>query len=259
MMTDKNSKKRNTRFTPLGIIALFLSFAETALVTGVIKTTGGIQITFTVFTIFFPILVAGCFFIILWKKPYAFYPPSEFGDQTDVGRYVEAMSRDGTEQITEKRLLAIAHQFSSTIPTRGKIPMQTDNGLFVEPKWSIKKISDENKIGHIIFGVKNTSGKKVVIYGYRMFRISPNNHKDLFYFRKISDANEIKGWNTSSQFRMILSENDERSYHWNDVDIPKTYGLKEKGRWGTEVQIAYIEQGTNNILYSIGRTFIEVE
>jgi hypothetical protein len=92
-----------------------------------------------------------------------------------------------------------------------------------------------------------------------MFRITPNNHKDFYYFKKISDASEVKGWNTGSQFRMILSEKDERVYHWNDVDITKIYGFNEKGRCGTEVQIAYIEQGTNNIFYSIGRTIIEVE
>ena len=34
--------------------------------------------------------IAGAFFWILWKKPYVFYPPTEFGPRTNVSEYVGA-------------------------------------------------------------------------------------------------------------------------------------------------------------------------
>jgi len=77
--------------SPLWIIALFLSFTETVLGVAVTQTHGGIQIALTSFVISFPPIVSGLFFLVLWKKPYVFYPPAEFSKEVDVKTYVEAM------------------------------------------------------------------------------------------------------------------------------------------------------------------------
>lgn len=79
--------------TPLWIVALFVSLTELVLGAAVTQTTGGIQVALTVFVITFPVLIAGSFFLTLWHKPYVFYPPTEFGKQTDVSEYVAAMQR----------------------------------------------------------------------------------------------------------------------------------------------------------------------
>lgn len=79
--------------TPLWVISLFLSLAETVLGVGVIATSGGIQIALTVFVIVFPLLIAGAFFAILWNRNHVLYPPHEFGQQVNVVEYVDAMQR----------------------------------------------------------------------------------------------------------------------------------------------------------------------
>src|SRR3954467_15266180 len=77
--------------TPLWIVALFVSLTEVVLGVAVTQTQGGIQIALTVFVLAFPMLIAGMFFTTLWFKPYVFYPPTEFGNQTSVLDYVRAM------------------------------------------------------------------------------------------------------------------------------------------------------------------------
>jgi hypothetical protein len=77
--------------SPLWMIALFLSFSETVLGIAVVQTSGGIQIALTCFVIAFPLVVSALFFLILWKRPYVFYPPGEFSAEVDVRTYVEAM------------------------------------------------------------------------------------------------------------------------------------------------------------------------
>src|ERR1044071_4920386 len=79
--------------TPLWIVALFVSLTETVLGVAVTQTQGNIQVALTVFVLTFPLLIAGSFFGILWHKPYVFYPPTDFGEQTKVGEFVEAMQR----------------------------------------------------------------------------------------------------------------------------------------------------------------------
>ncbi len=89
----KNILKKNKQpITPLWIISLFVSLTESVLTVAVIKTEGDIQFALTAFVLIFPLLVAGCFFTILWNRPYVFYPPTEYGEGTDVERYVKAMN-----------------------------------------------------------------------------------------------------------------------------------------------------------------------
>jgi hypothetical protein len=78
--------------SPLWIVALFLSFSETVLGIAVIKTSGNIQLSLTVFVITFPAIVCGLFFLILWKKPQVFYTPKEFSNEGGVKAFVEAMT-----------------------------------------------------------------------------------------------------------------------------------------------------------------------
>jgi hypothetical protein len=77
--------------SPLWIIAVFVSFSETVLGVAVIQTKGGIQVSLTTFVIVFPAIVCGLFFWVLWKRPYVFYTPADFGGDVGVREYVEAM------------------------------------------------------------------------------------------------------------------------------------------------------------------------
>jgi hypothetical protein len=77
--------------TPLGIIAAFVTLTETVLGFVATQVTGGIQIAVTAFVITFATLVAAAFFLILWKRPWVFYSPSEYG-QMDPEKFMKAQS-----------------------------------------------------------------------------------------------------------------------------------------------------------------------
>lgn len=85
-----NPRQGSTWFTPLAIIAAFVTLTETVLGIGLTQVSGGVQVALTVFVIAFPTLVALAFFIILWSRPYVFYSPAEFGG-TDPKHFAEAM------------------------------------------------------------------------------------------------------------------------------------------------------------------------
>jgi len=79
------------RLTPLSIVAMFLSLSEAVAGIAAIQASGGLQIALGIFIIVFPFAIACAFFVILWYRPYVFYPPNEYGEKTDVKQYVEAM------------------------------------------------------------------------------------------------------------------------------------------------------------------------
>ena len=133
----------------------------------------------------------------------------------------------------------------------------TKTDLIVSPEWSIKKITQDNYIGHITFKLKNNTGKTILIYGYQMLRINPRGEKDFYWKGKSISVNEYHGWNSDNHFKIVLWKNDEHIFHWNDTNIITTYGLNEEGIWTTEIQIAYLEEGSKNISVSIGRAEIE--
>lgn len=91
MKETKQLLNKKKAITPLWIVALFVSLTEVVLGVAVTQTQGGIQIALTVFVLAFPVLIAAAFFLILWYKSFVFYPPTEFGDQTNVLDYVRAM------------------------------------------------------------------------------------------------------------------------------------------------------------------------
>lgn len=91
MNVGSGQPAKGRTLTPLLVISLFLSLSETVLVVAATRTAGWVQAALTVFVITFPVLVAAAFFVILWSRPYVFYPPHEYGQEVDVLRYVEAM------------------------------------------------------------------------------------------------------------------------------------------------------------------------
>lgn len=90
--TPDAPKKPLVKTTPLGIVALFLSFTEAVAGIAATQTQGGAQVTLIAFTAGFPVLVAAAFFAILWFRPYVLYPPAEY-ESPDVSRFVEAMQK----------------------------------------------------------------------------------------------------------------------------------------------------------------------
>ncbi len=129
--------------------------------------------------------------------------------------------------------------------------------LSVTPEWSLNRVTKGNNTGHIIFRLKNSSDKRLIIHGYRMFRIKPNGIKDVYYNSSICDADDFKKWVSDTHFRIILHKNDEHVFHWDDVNIIETYGINEIGKWHTEVQVAYIIEGSEDLYFSIGTADIE--
>lgn len=92
-MAASNEEIRAPRsLTPLWVISLFVSLSEATLGAAVTQTAGLIQVTLTIFVVLFPVLIAAGFFAVLWRKPYAFYPPSEYGEHVNVEQYIQAMS-----------------------------------------------------------------------------------------------------------------------------------------------------------------------
>lgn len=83
--------KLRPAMTPLWVISLFVSLTEVVAGLAVGQATGLPQAALVAFVIAFPLLVAAAFFAVLWRKPYVFYPPSEFGSGVAVADYVEAM------------------------------------------------------------------------------------------------------------------------------------------------------------------------
>ncbi|MDJ0675613.1 MAG: hypothetical protein QNJ36_09585 [Calothrix sp. MO_167.B42] len=117
-MKQKNSFSIDTP-SPLWVISLFVSLTEVVTGIAVIQASGAVQIALTVFVIVFPLLIATMFFLTLWYKPYVFYPPKEFGKDTTVIQYVEAMQRRQEQSIKSQRIVmtgireAINDAFSS--------------------------------------------------------------------------------------------------------------------------------------------------
>lgn len=92
-MNETKHSGEKKAITPLWIVASFVSFTEALVGVAVIQTRGTVQIALTAFLIIFSILIVGLFFTILYRKPFVFYSPKEYGEGTTVRDYVEAMQR----------------------------------------------------------------------------------------------------------------------------------------------------------------------
>jgi hypothetical protein len=64
------------------------------------QTSGGVQITLTAFVVGFPILIAGCFFWILFNRPWVFYSPREYTGVDAVG-FIEALQGKTSKLVTK--------------------------------------------------------------------------------------------------------------------------------------------------------------
>lgn len=91
MSGHENNVSTRKSHGPLWAISVFLGVAEIALVTGVIKTDNGIQITLTVFFVVFTLLIFAFFASVLWFKPQVLYGPTEYRSGTEASEYAQAM------------------------------------------------------------------------------------------------------------------------------------------------------------------------
>ena len=154
-LPNENSSRRP--LTPLWIIALFVSLTETIVGLAVTRSSGAVQISLTIFSIAFPALVAGAFFLILWHRPHVFYSPSEFHGR-DVAQYVDAMLRrrpaEGTQMydmIRESVQSALASQETVDFLTKSLTPSASANSKAKVVKalesiaaTTVQKIDDSN-------------------------------------------------------------------------------------------------------------------
>ncbi len=132
--------------------------------------------------------------------------------------------------------------------------------LIIEPKWSITPINESQKKGKIIFKVRNLTPNRILLYGYKMFRIHPTGEKDFFYCGISKSVEEFSGWLSDPHFNIILWHNDEHTFHWNEVDIETTYGINSKGTWQIELQIAFIiDSNQSQIFTSTGISSIKYD
>ena len=131
------------RVTPLWIVASFLTLTEATLCYAVTQVSGGVQIALTAFVIAFALIVACGFFAILWKKPWVFYAPSEYGNidprhfrsalhdspavgsQIELVKKVEENPRDESAKFTlidsladevECQLVILMHELKKDVP-----------------------------------------------------------------------------------------------------------------------------------------------
>jgi hypothetical protein len=96
--------KTPAKVTPLWIVAAFVTLTEVVLGYAITQVRGGVQVALTVFVIAFALLVACAFFLILWNRPYVFYPPSEYGS-IDPKAFVSALRPEVPPKIVEQAKL----------------------------------------------------------------------------------------------------------------------------------------------------------
>jgi ABC-type transport system involved in cytochrome bd biosynthesis fused ATPase/permease subunit len=95
------AKKSSGRvLTPLWVISLFVSLTEITLGAVTTQTSGGVQIALTAFVVVFPLLIAGCFFAVLYSKPWVFYSPREYTG-IDAATFIEALQGKSNKLVTK--------------------------------------------------------------------------------------------------------------------------------------------------------------
>ena len=271
-MDSNISKLAGKRVTPLAVVLAFLSLVEIVTVVGLTQTTGWVQIALLLYTTLFPLFIFAGFFAIWWHNPFALHSPQDFGENTNVLDYARALTMLNAPTVNEADLVKLSlHSPEPTPPAPSPEPTESEEplsgesdtretgALTVIPRWSLPRLGPDNRTGHIIFDITNNTGTTVLLFGYRMFRISPDGIKDVYYNTLVCQADDFKHWNTSPVFRLILMDRDEHVYNWGEVDIATTYGLNKPGRWQTEVQIAYLEEGSRQLLVSSGKTQLTVD
>lgn len=87
---NPSDKHKGRLLTPLWIISLLISLAETVVGLVAAKTSGTVQAVFTAFSIIFPLLIVALFFTVLWNRPWVLYSPGEYPPSVKVGQFVAA-------------------------------------------------------------------------------------------------------------------------------------------------------------------------
>lgn len=77
--------------SPLWLIGVFMIFAQATTGGAAVMVTGGVQIALVVYVILYSSLVTAIFFVMFWRKPGIFYPPSDF-EKSTVQDYHRALS-----------------------------------------------------------------------------------------------------------------------------------------------------------------------
>jgi hypothetical protein len=77
---------------PLWIISLFLGLSEITVGVAATQASGWIQGLLAIFSVGFPICVAGTFFFVLWRRPFVLYAPRDYPRETSVTAFVKAMN-----------------------------------------------------------------------------------------------------------------------------------------------------------------------
>ena len=101
--------RRKLANSPLAVIGLFFGLAELGLGYGAGSATGWVQVGVLAFMALFATGIAATFFVFLWKRPWVFYPPSEFS-AVPIERYVRAM-RDNTASIKKIAVESVSTAF----------------------------------------------------------------------------------------------------------------------------------------------------
>lgn len=88
-----DNRRGRIRSGPIWVIGGLLGFADAGLAYAAGVTDGAIQIAVLIFLGLYTCALAAMFFLILWKRPWVLYPPSEY-DSTSAPEYVAAMQGD---------------------------------------------------------------------------------------------------------------------------------------------------------------------
>ena len=130
MATNPVTKvKPPAKMTPLWVISLFLSLTEVISGIAATQTTGNLQVALVWFVIIFPFLVACMFFVLLWFRPWTFYPPSEYAN-VDVQRYVKALRGEPIPIVKETKDVQGDVEIAGD-PDRLKLLFKVDGGNWV--------------------------------------------------------------------------------------------------------------------------------
>ena len=103
--TANANKKSKFAHSPLSIVALFGGLVEVGFGVAVSVSSGWLQATIFVCMLLLALAILTAFFVVLWKRPWVFYPPSEFGPTT-VGAFVSAM-REGELSISASAIRSL--------------------------------------------------------------------------------------------------------------------------------------------------------
>ncbi len=137
--SEPATSPHRSSMTPLWVISLFVSLSEVVTGFAVTQATGSIQVALTVFVVTFPVLVGAAFFAILWKKPYVFYPPTEFGTPTNVSEYVRALGGLSPTQAEERQRQLIGSSVESGMPKATSTPGSAPSKLGPETEEAARR------------------------------------------------------------------------------------------------------------------------